>query len=176
MRKYRTIVDDKWMLHCVVNRMHSPAGAGRSILTRMSESSARAKHLRSLATSPDAGAQATLGISRSARVASLALAVMLAFAAQSGFAQVRTPTSSSATPSPPSRGQALAAACTPCHQPGLTGIPTLSGQTREALQAKLHEFRDGSLAGTVMPQLARGYTAAELDALAQWFASRPTPP
>jgi cytochrome c553 len=33
----------------------------------------------------------------------------------------------------------------------------------------------GALAGTVMPQLAKGYTDAELDAIARYFAATERP-
>jgi cytochrome c553 len=66
--------------------------------------------------------------------------------------------------------RALAAGCTSCHQPALQVPPPLAGEPRQALIAKLRGFRDGTRAGTVMPQIAKGYTSAELDALATHFA------
>ncbi|MGH8801848.1 MAG: c-type cytochrome [Casimicrobiaceae bacterium] len=72
---------------------------------------------------------------------------------------------------PVSRAQALAAGCTPCHQPAVAGLPALAGQSRQALLAKLEGFRNGTLPGTVMPQLVRGYSVGELDELAHWFAA-----
>lgn len=71
-----------------------------------------------------------------------------------------------------SRGEALAAGCTPCHQDAPSPIPALTGQSSGELRAKLAAFRDGTRGGTVMPQLVRGYAPAELDALAAWFARR----
>ena len=65
--------------------------------------------------------------------------------------------------------RALAAGCRSCHQ-GDTVIPSLDDQTRDALLAKLRGFRDGTLSGTVMPQLANGYTAAQLEAIAGYLA------
>lgn len=97
--------------------------------------------------------------------------------AQSPSAAVATPhittSAGTSTAAPPrvTHAAALAAGCTPCHQPQLRGIPALDGQTREALRAKLEAFRDGTLPGTVMPQLVRGYTPAELDLVAGWFAA-----
>jgi cytochrome c553 len=63
-----------------------------------------------------------------------------------------------------------AAGCLSCHQPGARGIPLLHAQPREALISRLRAFRDGTLPGTVMPQLARGYTDVQIEAIAGWFA------
>jgi cytochrome c553 len=67
--------------------------------------------------------------------------------------------------------RALAAGCASCHRPSQRVPPPLAGQSHEALVTKLRGFRDGSLPGTVMPLITRGYTLAELDALARHFAS-----
>jgi cytochrome c553 len=69
--------------------------------------------------------------------------------------------------------RALAAGCASCHRPDGTTIPSLNGRSRAELRAKLRAFRDGSQAGTVMPQLSRGYTEAELDAITAWYAKQP---
>jgi cytochrome c553 len=71
--------------------------------------------------------------------------------------------------------RALAAGCRSCHQPGESVIAALDGQTRETLTAKLRAFRDGALSGTVMPQLAKGYTDAQLEAIARYFAESDRP-
>lgn len=66
--------------------------------------------------------------------------------------------------------RALAASCASCHPPAASLPVPLEGQPREMLASRLHGFRDGSLRGTVMPQIAKGYTIDELDALADYFA------
>jgi len=68
--------------------------------------------------------------------------------------------------------RALAASCASCHRADGTTVPSLDGRSRNELLAKLRAFRDGSQAGTVMPQLARGYTEAQLDAIAAWYAQQ----
>jgi cytochrome c553 len=68
-------------------------------------------------------------------------------------------------------GRALAAGCRGCHDAAAKQIPALDGQPKETLVAKLRSFRDGTQAGTVMPQLAKGYTEAEVDAIAASFAA-----
>ena len=71
--------------------------------------------------------------------------------------------------------QALAAGCASCHQPTQRVPPPLAGQSRDALVAKLRGFRDDTRDGTVMPQIAKGYAQAELDALARHFAAQRAP-
>ncbi len=70
------------------------------------------------------------------------------------------------------QSRALAAGCASCHQPDERIPPPLAGQSRDKLSAKLRGFRNGTRSGTVMPQLARGYTPAQLDAVAAWFAAQ----
>lgn len=68
--------------------------------------------------------------------------------------------------------RALAAGCASCHQPGHRTPPPLAGRPRGELLALLAAFRNGSRDGTVMPKLARGYTPAQLDAIAAWYAAQ----
>ena len=68
--------------------------------------------------------------------------------------------------------RALAAGCASCHQPGQMQPPALEGVARDELLAKLRGFRDGTRRGTLMPQLAKGYSEAQLAAVAAYFASR----
>jgi len=72
----------------------------------------------------------------------------------------------------------LAANCTPCH--GTNGVSqgvmeTLAGQKKEDLARKMAEFRAGTRPGTIMPQLAKGYTPAQIDLIAEWFADQKAP-
>jgi cytochrome c553 len=71
--------------------------------------------------------------------------------------------------------RALAASCASCHQPAQHAPPSLEGGSREMLASRLRAFRDGTRSGTVMPQIAKGYTTAELDALAAYYAAQPLP-
>ena len=73
--------------------------------------------------------------------------------------------------------RSLAATCAACH--GTEGRPApgsaivgLAGRERDDLLGRLIGFRDGSRPGTVMPQLAKGYTPAQLSQLAGWFAAQ----
>jgi len=76
-----------------------------------------------------------------------------------------------AEPAPPAQ---LAEACSSCH--GIDGrstgaIPPLAGQDRDTLIAKLTDFRDTENGQTIMTRLARGYSDAEIAALADYFSS-----
>ena len=75
-------------------------------------------------------------------------------------------------------GRNLAAACAICH--GTQGKPApgaplapLAGLPREHIAAQMRAFRDGTRPATVMHQIAKGYTDAEIDALAAWYAAQP---
>jgi sulfide dehydrogenase cytochrome subunit len=54
-------------------------------------------------------------------------------------------------------------------------MPSLAGTTKADLVTKMQEFKTGTRSGTVMPQLARGYTDEQIDLAAAWFASQPAP-
>ena len=76
-------------------------------------------------------------------------------------------------------GRMLAAGCSGCH--GTNGIsqspnPPLAGRQRDELARLLRAFKSGERPGTVMPQLAKGYTDAEIDAVASWFATQKATP
>ena len=75
------------------------------------------------------------------------------------------------------RGRNLAASCAICH--GTEGRPVqgsalvpLAGLQRDYIAAQMRAFRDGKRPATVMHQLAKGYSDAEIDALAAWFAAQ----
>ena len=72
-------------------------------------------------------------------------------------------------------GAALAAACSSCHgnQGALErkrNIPRLDTQTAATLERKLLDYRSGTLQGTLMNRIARGFTEAELRAIAAALA------
>jgi sulfide dehydrogenase cytochrome subunit len=74
--------------------------------------------------------------------------------------------------------QGLADACTSCH--GLEGhsqgfIPTIGGVEKSTLLRQLKAFKDQKGSATIMNRIARGYTDAELEALAQYFSTAKQP-
>lgn len=75
------------------------------------------------------------------------------------------------------RLRALAATCAQCH--GTDGRPVVAdGMSRLAgadagwLAQQMRDFRDGRRPATVMPQIAKGYSDAQIDALAGYFAAQ----
>lgn len=76
------------------------------------------------------------------------------------------------------RVRALAATCANCHGtdgravPG-SNVPGLAGQPAAYLAEQMRAFRSGSRSATVMHQLAKGYSDAQIDQLAAYFAARP---
>ena len=72
------------------------------------------------------------------------------------------------------RARSLAATCAACH--GTDGraaagasLPGLAGMPAATLAEQLKAFKSGARAGTVMPQLAKGYSDAQIEQLAAWF-------
>jgi cytochrome subunit of sulfide dehydrogenase len=72
--------------------------------------------------------------------------------------------------------QKLAAPCAICH--GTEGravtkdVVPLAGLPREHIASQMRAFRDGQRPATVMHQIAKGYTEAQIDALAAWFSAQ----
>jgi cytochrome c553 len=78
------------------------------------------------------------------------------------------------TPSP-NAGRDLAAACAICHGTdgrSQGGAPALAGQPKDMLAKQMRDFRDGRKPGTLMPQLAKGYTDTQIDAMSAFFAAQ----
>ena len=68
----------------------------------------------------------------------------------------------------------LAAPCAGCHStdgksPG--AMPALYGKSADFIAQRMLEFKTGARQGTVMNRIARGYSEAEIAALAQHFAT-----
>lgn len=72
----------------------------------------------------------------------------------------------------------LAGTCANCHgpegrAPSGSAIPSLLGQSAHHLQQRLLAFKAGTAANaTVMTRLMKGYDAAQIEALAQWFGTQ----
>ena len=72
----------------------------------------------------------------------------------------------------------VAATCANCHGTnGVSqgGIDSLAGRNREDIVRKMQEFKAGTRPGTIMPQLAKGYTDAQIEQAAGWFAMQKAP-
>ncbi|MBI5107638.1 MAG: c-type cytochrome [Rhodocyclales bacterium] len=74
--------------------------------------------------------------------------------------------------------QSLAATCANCH--GTNGkaldgspVPGLAGQPASHIATQMKAFKAGTRPATIMHQLAKGYSDAQIDQLAAWFAAQP---
>ena len=75
----------------------------------------------------------------------------------------------------PNLARNLAATCANCH--GTNGVSqgeteTLAGMPKDDIVRKMQEFKSGAKPGTIMPQLAKGYTDEQIDLVAAWFAAQ----
>ena len=73
--------------------------------------------------------------------------------------------------------RSLAATCANCH--GTQGrsaegsaVPSLAGMPREAMVTQLKAFKAGSRPATIMHQLAKGYSDAQIEQIAGYFAAQ----
>ena len=72
-------------------------------------------------------------------------------------------------------GRDVAANCTSCHGTdgrSRGGIPSLVGQDRLNLVQQMRDFRDGKRPSTIMQQLAKGYSDAEIEAAAAYLSAQ----
>ena len=68
----------------------------------------------------------------------------------------------------------LAANCANCHGTdgrSQSGMPMLAGLDRAYFVQQMQDFKSGKRPATIMHQLAKGYTDAEVEALAMHFSS-----
>jgi cytochrome c553 len=108
-----------------------------------------------------------------------ALAAGLAALATSAAAQQSPPPAPSFAPAnlSPSGVRSLAANCASCHGTNGRGaagsvLPSLAGRPAAEIALAMTQFRAGDRAATVMQQIAKGFTDAEIEALAAWFATQ----
>jgi cytochrome subunit of sulfide dehydrogenase len=95
-----------------------------------------------------------------------------------GLAWLACATASPAQEAPALRIRSLAATCAQCH--GTDGhtiagaaLPGLAGLPAGYLIDQMTAFKSGARAATVMHQIARGYSDAQIDQLARYFAAQP---
>ena len=72
-------------------------------------------------------------------------------------------------------GAALAANCAICH--GTVGravgsMPSLAGQPKSYLIEQMKAFKEDRRTGTIMHQLAKGYTDAQIEAMAAFLSEQ----
>ena len=72
------------------------------------------------------------------------------------------------------RIQVISATCMACHGPGgksLGAIPSINGLDRAYFVQAMKDFKSGTRPGTIMKRHATGYTDAEFEAMAAYFAT-----
>lgn len=98
------------------------------------------------------------------RLPTAAMLVALATLALPAFAQS------------PDVARSIAASCANCH--GTGGISrgenvSLAGKPKDELVRNIQDFKQGRKPGTIMPQLAKGFTDEQIELAAGWFAAQP---
>jgi sulfide dehydrogenase cytochrome subunit len=71
------------------------------------------------------------------------------------------------------RGMILGLSCAACHGTGGNSpgaIPSIAGKKKAFIADSLRNFRDDRKKATVMNRIAKGYTDAEIEALAEYFS------
>ena len=80
---------------------------------------------------------------------------------------------------PGDSARAIAASCASCHGThgaSMGGMASLAGRSKVEIIVRMQEFKSGKRVGTVMPQLANGYTDAQVEQLSGWFAAQKPAP
>jgi cytochrome subunit of sulfide dehydrogenase len=98
-------------------------------------------------------------------------ATLLALSAGAAMAQATAPD--------PNLARNLAATCANCH--GTNGnaqgeMKTLAGTPAERTIALMASYKTGALAGTIMHQIAKGYTDEQVRLIAGYFAAQKAAP
>ena len=108
---------------------------------------------------------------------SILAGLLLALGSLSTLAQQPAP--AFAAPNLTEKGvRSMAASCAACHgtngraAPGST-VAGLAGRSRDDLVQVMAQFKAGQRPATVMHQIAKGYTEAEIAAMAEYFSKLP---
>lgn len=77
----------------------------------------------------------------------------------------------------PNLGRNLAATCANCHGTNGkavagSGMGSLAGENKANILQKLTDFRNGDRPSTIMQQIAKGYSEAQLTLIADYFAAQ----
>ena len=68
-----------------------------------------------------------------------------------------------------------AASCSGCHAVDAkieTGVPRIAGRPPAEIVAAMEAFRSGQRPATVMDRIAKGFTDAEIRAIADWLGAQ----
>ena len=69
--------------------------------------------------------------------------------------------------------KSIASTCMSCHGPGgksQGAIPSIAGLEKDYFVKAMKDFKSGALASSIMKRHASGYTDAEFEAMAAYFA------
>lgn len=77
----------------------------------------------------------------------------------------------------PNLGRNLAATCANCHGTNGqalkgSGMDALAGQEKAKILQKLADFKSGDKPASIMHQISKGYSDAQLDLIATYFAAQ----
>jgi sulfide dehydrogenase cytochrome subunit len=111
------------------------------------------------------GSRAQRGVSKDGRIMkatrlTVAVAIVVVSAA----------TAFAASDAPPG-----ASSCSGCHAASAgvdTPVPPLNGRNAADIVTQMEAFRSGQKAATVMDRLAKGFSEAEVQAIAAWYAAQ----
>jgi cytochrome c553 len=92
-----------------------------------------------------------------------------ALAAAIGVASIAA---AAVAPAEPPPGAPACSGCHPSSSRVTSPVPRLAGVDQAAIVRAMQEFRSGQRAGTVMDRIAKGFTDAEIQAIAAWYASQ----
>jgi cytochrome c553 len=68
-----------------------------------------------------------------------------------------------------------ASSCSGCHAANAkadTAVPRLAGRKAADIVAQMRAFKTGEKAATVMSRIAKGFSDAEIEAIAAWYAQQ----
>jgi cytochrome c553 len=68
-----------------------------------------------------------------------------------------------------------ASSCSGCHATGSnvdTPVPRLAGRKAEDIVAQMQAFKSGQKPSTIMARIAKGFSDAEIRAIADWYAQQ----
>jgi cytochrome subunit of sulfide dehydrogenase len=68
-----------------------------------------------------------------------------------------------------------ASACSGCHPTSSAAeasVPALAGRDAQQIVTQMRAFRSGQRDATVMDRIAKGYSEAEIEAIANWYQAQ----
>ena len=107
------------------------------------------------------------------------LAGLIALGSAAAMAQAPAPAPAFATSNLSEKGVgSMAANCASCHGTAGRGapgspLPPLAGRAKDDIVQAMAQFKAGQRPATLMHQIAKGYSDAEIAAMAEYFSKQP---